>query len=119
MVSCINMLAISTISLAFRRIPLNIILSILTGPSWQIDSFDTFWSYNTRNDDIKFTSFIVFILDTDFSLWLLPCRNGNLSRCATDTNHLAVVLDIVQVDTVVADRILVLASTDGKFICTV
>ena len=101
-----DMLTISAISLTLSVVPFNIILTIHSRPSWQRNALQTARRWNTWNHDIKIASFFVSILNTDGALRFAK-RNGRFSAAYTD--QAAVILDIVEMNIVLALHMIVIA----------
>ena len=109
MVAVANMFEIGPIGASFSSIPLHIVLVISGGPSRQVNCLQTIRGNNIGHDNVKFARLRIVVLNGDFSLWL-GASNHCLSR--TCTLQLACIIHEIEVNIVLAQRVLVVAVAD-------
>ena len=110
MVARLNIHLVGTISLLGSSIPDNIILTISARPSWQKHFTNSLWTAHSAHDNIKTPCCWIVIGNREGSLWF---SNRNSGCCATNPNHLSIILKIVEVDMILTCGHLMIAGLNA------
>ena len=116
MVARLNIHLVGTIRLLDSSIPDNIISTIDARPSWQKHFTNSLWTAHSAHDNIKTTCCWIIIGNRESSLWFSDRNSG---CCATNPNHLAIILKIVKVDMILTSRHLMVASLNASPVGTI
>ena len=115
-ISSFNSYLVGSIGLFNRCVPLNIILAIHIRPDWYLHRLQSFWSHDTRNNDVKTSHHLILIakghIPSCIPFWKGKFRTGN-------PFSLSIFIVKIEVNLVVSTTILMILTIHSQMIIAI